>query len=1127
VPRVWRFGWMVVLAVLGTASVVQAQVFVSPRRAEKSQVRHFRFEWRHIDIAVGSEADTRQVERVERSAADAGIALSGEAAETSDAGLPEVAVAGTPDGGTADGGFVAETPAADAGTWASKPTVIPDAGFETELRPNTGGVRLYFYESERQVAERALPLILDAYRDLVQDFRYVPSETFPYILYSSYQEFLQTNLFPLQEGVLGVTSPQDLKLTLPYFGDQRMFAMVSKHEMAHQFTIQKLRSLAKATKVFGNPIDEMPLWFVEGLAEFYAQGGLDPEAEMLVRDLLVNPDVANGYAMIGFFEDRPGSVLWTYKVGQVRCAFLEELYGKGFIQRLLEASPQMVGSFRESASVKGFPALIQRLTGDDERVVARKFESWIKRHTFRDYLEADQDAPAIKPAIEDVEGIALTLASSPEGNLILYRSINPDSGQSSLYMFDRRDPTRQLQVAADGVPGIESLHPITTRNFDIRADALVFSAESGSRDVLYWRKVASAVERRVETTTNNPLVPTPSKPPPTPWSVRLALGEQRDFHIGEHGLLGVFSPSFSPDGKRIAFIGLTEDGQRDIFVLDPTQGDDFKLTRITRDMYAERQLSWGKDGIVFNSNATSHGKYNLFQVVPEAPSDVKRLTTEARDENDPRVLPNGRVVFTAYDSARSDIYEVVGPSIVRHTEISTGFTDVGAGPENSLIALFHYAGQKRPVLIPAHALRPRETIAQPPGEPPVDRPVRSLAEGSQPYRWLSFENLELGPLFGIVGGSSYGIAGQIFASVNDKLRNHAVFLQAAVYGSFDLTDGLLVYVNQENRVTWGGGLFQSLRYRVDRTFGELTPLFTSGERFWGLLGSARYPFNTFMYLQADVAVGGVSYFLFPYTGAYLEDGIANGTDVNLLSLWERENSGIRFQTEGSLRLGYDTIRYYRGTGAVAGHSVLLEGTVATQPKEGEVFGNLRLDAEQLFPISGRTHIFLRGGVGTTLGGRLAREYYLSSFDTMRGVPFGDVNWLLGRDFFFSTLELQFPLTAILQLVFLSDIEGIVALDFGGVGNRFEEAWGKRVLDVALGVNLGLGPFLLRLHFARPIDTGAPAGMPVRNGEWTTNFSLGLVGWDVGLTAKGGYQSQRHMPQVGMQNPMGSSMGLMH
>jgi hypothetical protein len=50
---------------------------------------------------------------------------------------------------------------------------------------------------------------------------------------------------------------------------------------------------------------------------------------------------------------------------------------------------------------------------------------------------------------------------------------------------------------------------------------------------------------------------------------------------------------------------------------------------------------------------------------------------------------------------------------------------------------------------------------------------------------------------------------------------------------------------------------------------------------------------------------------------------------------------------------------------------------------------------------------------------------------------------------------------------------------------------------------------------------------VRNGEWTTNFSLGLVGWDVGLTAKGGYQSQRHMPQVGMQNPMGSSMGLMH
>ena len=51
----------------------------------------------------------------------------------------------------------------------------------------------------------------------------VPDHQLPYVLYSSYEEFLQTNLFPVQEGILGVTSTIDLKLALPYFGDPRLY----------------------------------------------------------------------------------------------------------------------------------------------------------------------------------------------------------------------------------------------------------------------------------------------------------------------------------------------------------------------------------------------------------------------------------------------------------------------------------------------------------------------------------------------------------------------------------------------------------------------------------------------------------------------------------------------------------------------------------------------------------------------------------------------------------------------------------------------------------------------------------------------------------------------------------------
>ncbi len=77
------------------------------------------------------------------------------------------------------------------------------AKYAKTLGAKSGGVRFYFYEREREVAERAAPLIEDAYRYLVDQFHYVPTETFPYILYNSYQEFLQTNVFAVSGGHAG------------------------------------------------------------------------------------------------------------------------------------------------------------------------------------------------------------------------------------------------------------------------------------------------------------------------------------------------------------------------------------------------------------------------------------------------------------------------------------------------------------------------------------------------------------------------------------------------------------------------------------------------------------------------------------------------------------------------------------------------------------------------------------------------------------------------------------------------------------------------------------------------------------------------------------------------------------
>ncbi|MHB8872473.1 MAG: tolB protein precursor protein [Myxococcaceae bacterium] len=963
---------------------------------------------------------------------------------------------------------------------------------------HTGKVRLYFYTRERAIAERAAAVMTEEYVRLAKSFKYVPTRTFPYVLYSSYQEFLQTNLFPLQEGVLGVTSPRDLVLTLPYLGDDRLFKEVSAHEMTHQFTIQKVQSLAADAKLPGDPLNGFPLWFIEGLAEFYAKDGNDPEAEMDIRDLVVNPDPARGYALIDFFEDRPGSVLWTYKAGHIRCAFLEAEYGEGFLQRMLDSSVQFVQT-RDRGGARNFYQLLSRLTKDDRQTVSRKFETWLKRRAYKSWLGSAEAGDTIK-RLSDLEdrnpfrGIVTSLAASPDGNTLMVRTINTDTFQSELVITSRRSPGNTRTIAADGVPGYESLHPIGGRNFALGKDRLAFFAESRSRDVLYLQPYTSSSSVQTQVDAGVPAQNT---------LVRIDLGARTEVDLSALGLLAAYSPAFSPDGRRLAFVGMNDSGVRDVYILELEGAP--RLTPVTNDLFAEREVSWGKDGVVYSSDATSHGYYNLFRVRPEALSERERLTTEDRDANNPVVLPDGRIFFTAYTYGGANLYEVTNGQVFGRTDVATGLFDASPAP-GGMWALLHRGGEKRVVRLANSDLESNIPAPQPPaGETPFLE-KRALGQGA-PYQPFAVGNWQLGPVFGIVGGGTGGIAGELMGVARDRMGNHALVLNVAMYGSPRLTDGYLLYVNQERRITWAAGPFQSLRFRDDQTFEGLPFHFTSGEQYMGALGSLRYPLDRFHYTQLDLSIGSASYFLLPAEELFLADPALNRVG-QLLSPWRAANEGSYLQTEATLLWGFDTLRADPYAGPLAGTSLLLDVSAAVQPRSGVAYGNLRLDGARFFALGGTASFSLRGAGGTTMGGRLARQFFLSSFDTLRGVPFGDASRLLGRDFAFGTAELRVPLGELIRVAFLSGLYGIAGLDVGGIGDGWTDAYNKRVVDAALGVNIGLGPFVFRLHFAKNINVYAPAGVPVPRNEWVTNLSLRLVG-------SGDYLGYRDQPGGGL------------
>lgn len=1069
----------------GWPAIASAQLLVAPRRPGQSNVRYAKFDWRYVDI-LRHETIELEVEW------DRGPRLHmtplvppapGVAAWPSVKDAPVgPAVAGDPVTLEVDDEGKPPLKRHRPCTTRKNPRPGERVCPVTELLETAGGVRLYFYESERTLAERAAASIESSYRYLAEQFGYAPRKTFAYFLYGNYIEFLQTELFPIQEGVLGVTSTMSLEVTLPYFGDHRMFEDVSTHELAHEFMLQKLITVAHADGGGEAALGAIPLWFVEGLAEYYAKRGLDPEAEVLVRDIIVNP-TPEGYALGGFFEERLGSGLWTYKVGQARCAFLEEVYGAGTLQRILEESPRLMRS-QDRGGVSSFRKLVAQVTGEASSRIAARFERWIKRRAFNAYLKASLDRTDMG-VIFDVSDIVQTMSASPSGSVLMYRAIDPDTGAASLYLAERHEPDQTERVAMDGAPGVESLHPVAGRNFDVSDELLAFVAQAEGADVIYVQPFDLTADPR-PCAGSGPRAATICD-----WDVDFDLGTRRALVVADVGIAAVEAVAISPDNTRLAFVGLDKSGQKDVWVTGDLRGDASAMTRLTNDVYGEREVAWGPRGIVYSSDATGHGKYNLFLADPSARTPPRRLTHEARDQMDPEMLPDGRIVFVAYDADGANLYEVkvegggAPLSIVRHTDVTTGLYDPSPGPDGSIWALHHQSHRRLPVRLVGSALRGEPVAQVPEDTPPAPLPRLSLLVDRE-YNPLALENWRPGALFVIAGFSGDAVFGSLVATATDRLQDHGVILSATVFGSFDRTDAALTYVNQERRVIWGAGVFHDVRAQYDDTFmAEHGFLFVSNQRFFGATGIVRYPFDRFFFAQAALAAGGAEFFLSNRTEALLRSPEQNDTGRDLLAPWVAQNDGLRFRTETTFSLGYSTLGMHRATGPIRGSSLIFSHLVGNEPFDDLSYQQPRLDAEHYIRIVGAMNLMLRAAAGMTIGDRQAPQYFLSSFHTLRAVPFGNTRFLLGRDFFYTTTELQFPI-ATLSSFPLVDLEGVLGADFGGVGDGWGGLWQRRVFDLVFGVNLGFAPIVVRLHFAQPIGIGAP--LP-NSGNLNFNFSL--------------------------------------
>ncbi|WP_317193089.1 DPP IV N-terminal domain-containing protein [Pedobacter segetis] len=810
------------------------------------------------------------------------------------------------------------------------------------------------------------------------------------------------------------------------------------HELVHAF---QYHSLIEGDSTQLENLGNLPLWMVEGMAEYLSLGKIDANTAMWMRDAVLNNDVPT-------LEDlTTNSKYFPYRYGQAFWAFIGSTYGD-----------TTIFPFFKSTAKYGYQIAIRRTFGYDDKTLSGLWKSSLE-NAYKPYLKDTTQTPIGTKIVDETNGGEMNVAPaiSPDGNYLAYLS-ERDLFSIDLYLADAHTGT--------------TIRKLTSKISDSHIDEFNFIESAGA-----WSPDSKKFAFSVFAEGRNKLVV-------VDVSNGKTLLEKGMGDVEQFGNL-----TWSPDGDNVAFTGL-KNGQSDMFSYNFTSQE---VTQLTNDKYTEYQPSYSADGtkIVFSTDKYSEQSDNVAAAIPMgmAIMDLKDKSTkridlfEAANNYNPLFAENdSKIYFLSNRDGFRNLYRytIATGKVEQLTDYFTGISGITENSpalsiSNDNDVVYSYYRHQKYILYNAKDTAFKGKVVDPeyvnlaaatlppPNSVGVNIINKNL-ENFQVYNDLptdSVKSIPFRPKFKLdyiantgagVSTSRFGtgLSGGVQAIFSDILSRDQIFAAANVNGEIYDFGAQIAYVNQQSRWNWGGAIshipYQFGTYGIEQTSlpaqgGGTIPAYN---QYYDIIrvfeesaqGFTSYPFSKIIRAEFGAGVSHYSYRVDRYSTYYqdLGGGFVGSPfyqDRKKISLAEyNQNNGFGYQLTPYSILQLNTalvgdnsfqgvaspLNGYRyrigieqnfGTFQYTAPTIDLRKYVRAKPVTfaGRLYGYGRLgntNNQQLYPL------FI--GYPYLIRGYEANSFYKNNGGSGTSSNGFDINQLIGNRIAVANFEVRLPFT---------------------------------------------------------------------------------------------------------------------